>query len=147
MKRTLKITAYWLALIIFCSAFVSEKDALHKKIYIVQITEYRDGKPKPKTIEDEIEFKDGKVFSTFAFDKMQFSWMKYKIKIDSTYLDEEIEKKYYEIDVMNTNKEDETLTMNIKIDEYEIEGTMKLTKGDKPKKQFEFSGKEKVKKK
>jgi hypothetical protein len=35
----------------------------------------------------------------------------------------------------------------LKIDDIDIEGSMKLTKGDKLKKHFEFVGKEKAKKK
>ena len=127
-------------------AFMIEKDALHKKKYTIQITEFKDGKPKAKTIADELEFKDGKLFSTYAMDKMAFKWMKYNLKKDSTYTEDDIEKRYYEVEAITTNESDETLIVNLKIDEYDIEGSMKLTKADKPKKFFEFSGKEKVKK-
>ncbi len=132
------------------SAFIwkKEKDPLHKKIFITQVTEFRDGKPKPKSEEDELEFKDGKLFSTFAEKKLSFGkWMKYEIKKDSTYNDEGMEKRYFEVVSIVTNENDETLYINLKIDDYDIEGTMKLTKSDKPKKYFEFAGKEKVKKK
>ncbi len=130
------------------AAFIIEKDALHKKKYSVQITEFRDGKPKPKTIEDAIEFKDGKVYSDFAAsDKLGFTkFMKYELKKDSTYTEDDVEKRYFELESISTNENDETLYMSIKIDDYEIEGSMKLTKGDKPKKYYEFAGKEKVKK-
>jgi hypothetical protein len=131
------------ALLIGTQSFKGDKDALHKKKFTIQINEFRDGKPgTKKPVEDEIEFKDGKLFSMFAFDKMQFKWMRYTLKTDSTYTEDEIEKKYYVVECSSTNEKDETLYIDIKIDNYEMEGSMKLTKNDKPKKYFEFSGKE-----
>jgi hypothetical protein len=133
-----------LGLILGTQAFKGDKDALHKKIFITQVTEFRDGKPgTKKPIEDEIEFKDGKMFSNFINEKMEFTWMKYDLKKDSTYMDEDVEKKYFEVEISSTNKLDETVYVSIKIDNYEMEGSIKLTKNDKPKKYFEFTGKEK----
>lgn len=137
-------SALLLTLVLGAQSFKGDKDALHKKIFTTQVTEFRDGKPgTKKPVEDEIEFKDGKMFSNFVNEKMEFGWMKYDLKKDSTYMDEDIEKKYYEVEVSSTNKVDETVYISIKIDNYEMEGSIKLTKNDKPKKYFEFSGKEK----
>ena len=133
-----------LTLFFAMQAFKGDKDALHKKIFITQVTEFRDGKPNSKKpIEDELEFKDGKLFSNYIFDKMEFKWIRYNLKTDSTYVEDEIEKKYFIVEASSTNEKDETLYLDIKIDNYEVEGTIKLTKGDKPKKYMEFTGKEK----
>lgn len=129
-------------------SFKGDKDALNKKTYTLQVNEMKDGQPKgKKPMEDEIEFKDGKVFSNVAFDKHEFKWLKYKITKDSTYDDEGEQKRIIEASAMATNEKDETMTMYFKIDQYDIEGSFKLTKHDVPKKLYEFTGKEKVKKK
>ena len=129
-------------------SFKGDKDVLNKKIYTLQVDEMKDGKPKgKKPAEDELEFKDGKVFSNIAFEKHAFKWMKYKITKDSTYDDEGEQKQWIEAESMATNELDETLIGNYKVDAYDISGTFKLTKHDVPKKLYEFVGKEKVKKK
>lgn len=129
-------------------SFKGDKDALNKKIYTVQVDEIKDGKPKgKKPSDDEIEFKDGKVFSNLAFERHEFKWMKYKITKDSTYDDEGEKKQWIEAESMATNEKDETMVINFKVDQYDISGTFKLTKHDVPKKLYEFTGKEKIKKK
>ena len=129
-------------------SFKGDKDALDKKIYTLQVDEMKDGKPKgKKPAEDELEFKDGKVFTNIAFEKHGFKWMKYKVTKDSTYDDEGEQKKWIEAESLATNDLDETMIINVKVDAYDISGTFKLTKHDVPKKLYEFVGKEKVKKK
>ena len=124
-----------------------DKDALNKKIYTLQVNEMKDGQPKSKKpAEDELEFKDGKVFSNVLFEKHEFKWIKYKITKDSTYEDEGEQKKLIEAEASSTNDRDETIVINIKVDNYDVDGTFKLTKHDVPKKLYNFIGKEKVKK-
>ncbi len=148
LKTKSILTAATCVLAFSLFSFKGDKDVLNKKNYTVQVDEMRDGKPKgKKPTEDEIEFKDGKVFSNMAFEKLEFKWMKYKVTKDSTYDDEGTQKHWIEAESMATNEKDETMVMNFKIDEFDIVGTYKLTKHDIPKKLFEFTGKEKVKKK
>lgn len=128
-------------------SFKGDKDALNKKIYTLQVNEMKDGQPKSKKpAEDELEFKDGKVFSNILFEKHEFKWIKYKITKDSTYEDEGEQKKWIEAEASSTNERDETIIMNIKVDNYDVDGTYKLTKHDVPKKLYNFIGKEKAKK-
>jgi hypothetical protein len=145
-KSIITTTAFVLAFGLF--SFKGDKDALNKKIYTVQVDEIKDGKPKgKKPAEDEVEFKDGKVFSNLIFEKHEFKWIKYKILKDSTYEDEGEQKHLIEAEAMGTNEKDETMVMSFKVDQFDIEGSYKLTKHDVPKKLYEFVGKEKVKKK
>lgn len=125
------------------------KDALDKRIFMVNLTEIKDGAPPKKSIPDEIEFRAGKgMFSNYLFEKMEFKWIKYEIKKDSTFVDEtESEVNYVEAEITTTNDKDETLMMNVTVEDYDIKGEIKITKKDKLKKRFEFSGKEKPKKK
>ena len=129
-------------------SFTLQKDALHKKKFIAQGTEIKDGKPKgTKPLEDEIEFKSGKVYSSLCWEKMEFQDVQYEIKKDSTFTDEGTEKHYYEVLAVTTNDKKETLTMTFTINGYDMEGTYKLTKKDLVKKMYTTIGKEKVKNK
>ena len=125
------------------------KDSLDKRIFSVTMTEIKEGSPPKKGVEDEIEFKAGKgMFSTFLFDKLEYKWLKYEITKDSTYTDEEQNESHWiEAEVSTTDANDQTMIMKCVVDNYDISVEVKITKKDKLKKRFEFSGKEKSKKK
>lgn len=125
------------------------KDSLDKRIFTVTMTEIKEGSPPKKGVEDEIEFKAGKgMFSTFLFDKLEYKWLKYEITKDSAYTDEEQnESRWIEAEISTTDENDQTMIMKCVVDNYDISGEVKITKKDKLKKRFEFSGKEKPKKK
>ncbi len=123
-----------------------DKDPLHKKIFITQVTEIKEGQPPKKSTKDEIEFKDGKLFSNFLNEKFDLKWLKYAIDKDSTYkdADTEIDTRYFEIKASITDADKQTTVIICKINNEYIEGEIKITKNDKPKKRFEFSGSEKA---
>ncbi len=125
------------------------KDSLDKRIFTVTMTEIKEGTPPKKGVEDEIEFKAGKgMFSTFLFDKLEYKWLKYEITKDSVYTDEEQnESRWVEAEISTTDDKDQTMVMKCVVDNYDISGEVKVTKKDKLKKKYEFSGKEKPKKK
>lgn len=125
------------------------KDALDKKKYNVTISEIRENQPPKKGVADELEFKAGKgFFSQFLFDQKGFKWMKYEVTKDSTFTDEEQNEVHIiEANISSTNEEDETVLINCSVEDYDIKGEIKVTKKDKLKKRYEFSGKEKVAKK
>ena len=124
------------------------KDSLDKRIFTVTVSEVKEGSPPKKGVEDEIEFKAGKAFSNFLYEKHEFKWTKYEIKKDSTFVDEEQnEVKWVEAEIKATDDSDQTLIVTLKVENYEINGEIKITKKDKLKKKYEFSGKEKAKKK
>lgn len=125
------------------------KDGLDKRIYIVNMTEIKENAPPKKPVEDEIEFKAGKgMFSLFLNERMGLKWMKYEIKKDSSFTDEENnEVRWIEGEISHTDETDQTTLMTFTVENYEIRGDIKVTKKDKLKKKYEFMGKEKVKKK
>lgn len=125
------------------------KDALDKRIFKVTMTEVKEGAAPKKGVEDEIEFKAGKgMFSLFLEEKMEYKWIKYEVKKDSTFTDEEQNEVHWvEGEVSTTDKTDQTMLMTFTIEDYDINGVIKITKKDKLKKKYEFSGKEKPKKK
>ena len=125
------------------------KDTLDKRKFTVTMTEIKEGSPPKKGVEDELEFKAGKgMFSTFLFDKLEYKWIKYEITKDSTYTDEDQNENHYtEAEVTTTDANDQTMVMKVYLDNYDINGEIKITKKDKLKKKFEFIGKEKATKK
>lgn len=125
------------------------QDNLDKRKFIVTMTEVKEGAAPKKGVEDELEFKAGKgMFSDFLYEKLQYKWIKYEITKDSTYTDEEEnEGTWTEAEISTTDENDQTIIMKCTVDNYDISGEIKITKKDKLKKKYEFSGKEKPKKK
>ena len=144
-KKIFSIPALSFALILLvCVAFKTEKDPLHKRVFNISITEVKDGAAAKKTITDKIEFKDGKLFSDFLFDKFQYKWLKYRINKDSIYTDStDTEVRLLQVEATVTDDKDQTITINFETVEWSIEGSIKLTKSDKPKKYYDFVGLEK----
>lgn len=120
------------------------KDNLDKRKFAVTMTEVKEGSPAKKGVPDEIEFKAGKgMFSNFLYEKLECKWIKYEITKDSSYVDEEEnENLWVEAEISTTDEKDQTMVMNVKVDNFEISGEIKITKKDKLKKKFEFSGKQ-----
>ncbi|HWY13171.1 MAG TPA: hypothetical protein VN026_17675 [Bacteroidia bacterium] len=147
-KRALKFLSFAALIFLFTnSTFRKEKDPLNKRKYDIILIEVKDGVNGKKGASDELEFKDGKVFSTYLFDKFEYKWLKYKITTDSTYTDEtETEINYFEVESTYTDAKDQTFIMTLKIDNFAIDGEIKITKNDKLKKMFVFNGKEKYSK-
>lgn len=146
-KNALKFLLIPAILFLFGSAALKEKDPLGKRKYDIIIIEVKDGNNAKKGTTDELEFKDGRMFSTYLFDKFEYKWMKYKVNKDSVYIDEtETEISYFEVEASYTDDKDQTFIFNCKIDNFDIDGEMKITKNDKLKKMFVFNGKEKYSK-
>lgn len=121
-----------------------EQDPLNKRIFNISLNEIKDGQPTKKLLPDKIEFKGGKLFSDFVFDKYQFKWIKYRIEKDSIYTDStDTEVRFFQIEATATDEGNQTIMMSFTILEWDIEGSIKITKNDKLKKHFEFVGREK----
>jgi hypothetical protein len=124
------------------------KDGLDKRKFIVTMTEIKENSPPKKGVEDELEFKGGKMFSNFLYEKLEYKWIKYELKKDSTFTDEEEnEVRILEAEISTTDDTDQTMFMTCSVEDYDIHGEIKITKKDKLKKRYEFSGREKAKKK
>jgi hypothetical protein len=145
IKKILPLSAiFLLTVFLTVSGFKEEKDALHKRNFNVNIVEIKDKIPQKKTIADEISFKDGKLYSGFLNDKFSYKWLKYRINRDSLYMDStDTEIRLLEVEATTTDESNNTLLMNIKVEDWDIDGTIKITKNDKLKKYFEFTGREK----
>lgn len=122
------------------------KDGLDKRKFTVTMVEVKEGTPPKKGVEDELEFKAGKgMFSNFLFEKLEYKWIKYEVLKDSTYTDEDQNENHWtEAEISTTDANDQTMIMKVKVDNFDISGDIKITKKDKLKKRYEFSGKEKA---
>ena len=130
-------------------SFKIDKDPMHKRKFkgMAQAINPADNVPKGKPFEDEIDFKNGQVYSLACWDKMEFADVKYEIVKDSTYKDGEEEKRYFDIIATSTNDKKDKLTMNITVDGYDYKAVYTLTKKDVAKKKFTSTATEKIKKK
>jgi hypothetical protein len=140
----------FISLTLFCGillmgfALGKDKDPLHKRIFNITIFEYKDGQAAKKGVSDKIEFKDGKLFSDYLYDKFQYKWIKYRINKDSIYTDStDTEVRFLEVEGSATDDKNQTILINFNTVEWDIDGTIKITKNDKIKKQMDFVGREK----
>ncbi len=130
--------------LILVYAFKGDKDPLHKRTFNIMLTEVKDGVPAKKIVTDVLDFKDGKLYSEYLADKMGFKWIRYRILKDSIYTDStETEVRFLQVEGSATNEENTTVTIAFDQVEWDLDGTIKVTKGDKPKKYFDMSGREK----
>jgi hypothetical protein len=146
-KNALTFLSVAAVAVLFINATLKEKDPLGKRKYDTIMIEVKNDVNAKKGATDELEFKDGKLFSTFLFDKFEYKWLKYKVNKDSSYIDEtETEIQYFEVECSYTDDRDQTFIMTCMIDNFDIDGEVKITKNDKLKKMYVFNGKEKYSK-
>jgi len=125
-------------------AFKAEKDFLHKRKFNISLVEVKDGVVAKKPIADLLTFKDGRVFSDYIADKYGFQWIRYRINKDSVYIDStDTEVRMLEVEGSVTDETNQTVILNFVVEEWDIDGTIKVTKNDKIKRYFDFVGREK----
>lgn len=96
-------------------------------------------------MEDMVTIKAGKVSSDVMEEKIQLPSINYKVTLDSTYKEEDVEIHFISFEAVFTEDKMEykwTATINGS----DIEGTVVQSKGGVEKKKYEFSGSEKLKK-
>lgn len=125
-------------------AFKDEQDSLHKRIFNISLDEVRDGAPVKKTIADKMEFKHGKLFSDYLYEKFGYSWIRYRINKDSVFIDStDTEVRMLDVEATATDETNQTVAITFITQEWDIDGTIRITKNDKLKKYFDFVGREK----
>jgi hypothetical protein len=140
------VTRFLLGFLILSSvfAFKAEKDFLHKRKFNISLDEVKDGVAAKKTIPDLLTFKDGKVFSDYINKKYGYDWIRYRINKDSVFIDStETEVRMLEVEGSATDLTNQTVIINFVLQEWDIDGTIKITKNDKIKRFFDFVGREK----
>ncbi len=121
-----------------------EIDPLNKRKFNVMLGEVKNGEPVKKGIADLFYFKAGRFFSDYLYDKYQYKWIRYRINKDSIFTDStDTEVRYLELEASITDDANQTAILNIVIQEWDLDGTLKITKNDKIKRYFEVVGREK----
>ncbi|PBQ33493.1 hypothetical protein CNR22_17490 [Sphingobacteriaceae bacterium] len=136
-----------IVLLLTLAAFKGEKDSLHKRTFNIMLDELKDGVPVKagkKGIADKFYFKEGKVFSDFLNEKFGYKWMRYRINKDSIFTDStDTEVRWLEVESSATNEDNQTVMINFTSVEWDLDGTVKITKNDKIKKYYDIVGREK----
>lgn len=133
-------------LVLFSLASRAEKDPLHKRVFTTKIAEIKEegAAPAKKPTMDKMSFKDGRLFSDYLFDKFQYKWLKYRINKDSIFTDStDTEVRLLEVECTTTDEANQTVSITFSVQEWDIEGEIKITKNDKMKKHFLLTGREK----
>ena len=143
--RSIALRPALIAVLVFVLvAFKGEKDPLHKRTFTITMNEVKDGVVQKRSIDDQLTFKDGKLFSDHLFDKFGYKWIRYRINKDSVYTDStNTEVRMLEVDCNVTDENNQTVAIQFVTEEWDIEGTVKITKNDKIKKYYDFVGREK----
>ena len=151
MKNSIKVRQNLLpkfALVTLCFVFLSStsfsqvvKDKLLEgKIYTVELSIKDAKKPKPEA--DELSFKSGKFNSKFMKTENKFTAAAYAVTVDSSSSE-----KMISFDCESKNPDGEILHWVGTINGEAIEGSATLSKKEKVKKEYVFSGTLKTKKK
>ena len=151
-----KIRLTFVAFMLLSSASWAQKakvvkdKLLDKKIFEIEINE--DGAKKPKPVKDEMSFTGQKIKSKYMDEKFMLNSGVYTVEVDTSYVEGETEgsqvmEKTISFTAESVNGDKEKLAWSGSVTGEEIEGTIILSKKDKVKKQWTFSGTQKTRKK
>lgn len=125
-------------------SFKEEEDPMHKRIFTISLSETKNNVVAKKVIMDKIEFKNGKLRTDFLAKKFGYNWIRYHINKDSIFTDStETEVRWLEIEAILTDEKNQTVFLNFVTCEWDLDGTIKITKNDKLKRYYDMSGREK----
>jgi hypothetical protein len=125
-------------------SFKIEQDPLHKRIFTISLSETKNGVVAKKPIQDKLLFKNGRLRSDFLYRKFGYKFLKYRINKDSIYTDStDTEVRWLEVEAVTTDEKNQTIFVNFITCEWDIDGTIKITKNDKIKRYYDFAGREK----
>ncbi len=117
---------------------------LHKRTFRVSMSEVRNGKVARKIISDEFYFKNGKIHSDFLHEKFGHKYIRYRVLKDTIFTDyTNTEVRQLVIRAVVTDENNKTILMNFTTTEWDIDGTIKVTKNDKLRRTYDFAGREK----
>lgn len=125
-------------------SFTQEEDPLHKRIFTISLSETKNGVVAKKVIMDQIEFKHGKLRTKFLRKKFGYSWIRYHINKDSVFTDStNTEVRWLEVEATATDERNQSIFLNFVSCEWDLDGTIKITRNDKLKKYYDVAGREK----
>ena len=146
MKKIFLLALLSASIATFAQKTKKEKPPLDGRTFEVTQTATTNGK-SGKGIADQIVFKSGKVKSPLIEEKSMFDAIKYTIVTDSTATDEDGNAtRIILFEAEGTNDKQETIKWSGTVTGPAIEGTAIISKKEKVKKEYAFTGNEKLKK-
>ena len=119
-------------------------DPLNNRSFTISMDEIKYGQAASKLVDDKIRFKKGRMYSDYIFKKFGYAWVRYRITTDTTFIDSTgAEVRQIAIQGNETNKVNQTYLFELLTQEWDVEGTMRITLNDMPKKYYDFVGREK----
>jgi hypothetical protein len=148
MKKELSyIFTAVLASVICCGFTIKikmEADPLHKRIFNISLSETKKDIVAKKNISDQMYFKNGFLYSDFLRRKFGYKHLKYRINKDSIFTDfTDTEVRLLEVEAVITDEKNQTIFVDFSVSEWDIGGVIKITKNDKLKRYYDFTGREK----
>lgn len=138
----LSLALFILALLLL--SFKIEQDPLHKRLFTISLSETKNGVVAKKPIQDRLFFKNGSLRSDFLYKKFGYKFLKYRINKDSIFTDStDTEVRWLEVEAIITDDKNQTIFVSFVTCEWDIDGTIKITKNDKIKRYYDFAGREK----
>lgn len=133
-----------LILALSLASFKDEEDPLHKRIFTIGLSETKNGVVAKKVIMDQIEFKNGKLRASFLQKKFGYKWIRYHINKDSIFTDStDTEVRWLEVEATATDEKNQTVFVNFVTCEWDLDGTIKITKNDRLRRYYDMAGREK----
>jgi hypothetical protein len=143
INRSILVGAFSLLFCLSQSASFAQKKAsppkLDKRRYDIEIRETTtEGKKFEK---DVFEFTPREIISDYFELKLKVPTLHYKVVKDSTFTDEGDQVKYWKLSIQEKGgKGEEEYVAEVVVSGREINGKIKLMKGDAVKKTYEFEG-------
>lgn len=147
MKTALKSILAILTIVLSTEAFAQKAKPnkfLEGKKFSVQFYEMK-ASGRGKALPTMVVLKGGKIMCDLMEDKLMLPPTAYKITLDSTYTEDEVEMHMVTFEGEFAEEKNEYKWMATVIN-YDIEGTCVMSKSGLEKKRFEFAGGEKTKK-
>lgn len=147
MKTTLTLKSLFLGLGFFAAVttFAQKSKSLEGKKYTVNFYDVK-AAGRGKAVQSFVTIKNGKVQSDLMEEKIQLPLISYKVTLDSTYTEDEMEMHLIKFEAEFTEDKNE-YKWEAQVINYDIEGTVVQSKNGVEKKRYEFDGTEKPKKK
>jgi len=144
MTRPALLVPFIALISVFLASFKDEHDALHKREFNISLSETKNGVVAKKVISDKLVFKNGKLHSDFLYKKFGYKYIRYRINKDSVFTDPtDTEVRYLEVEASMTDDKNQTVLISFVTTEWDIDGTIKITKNDKLKRYYDMTGREK----
>jgi len=117
---------------------------LNKRVFTISMSEIKFGQVSKKPISDMFVFKNGRLHSDYIHKKYGHKFIPYKVKRDTTYFDStHTQVRTLELEAVVTDETNKTVIIDMVTTEWDIDGTIKITKHDVLKRTLDFCGREK----